>query len=227
VNEADLRLLKLLSQVEHRDPDLLDPLYERHAIIRSASGDTLIQAIRLDGSNTLASTLRGGVGVGYDVIVRDVARRLKLAVHDDSPEVPLERAVLDAVLGRLFDNATPAERAEAFRDLDSHKLAEPLPQGRWVPGSLQVMIHDVGAEEVSYVVQQVVARAVGYGVAREAAKRLASGIGLAVPLLNVAMIGWTIWDLSGPAFRKTMPTVVEVALLRLRCGGERRERVPR
>jgi uncharacterized protein YaaW (UPF0174 family) len=37
----------------------------------------------------------------------------------------------------------------------------------------------------------------------------------AIPLLNVVMVGWVLSDIAGPAFRKTVPTVVEVALLRM------------
>jgi len=221
VNPSDQRLIVLLDRVSAAEAALLDPLYDRHGIIRGGSVETLVRAIRLDGSNTLASTLRGGVGVGYDAVVQGVARRLKLDVSGSPTEVQLERAVLDAVLGRIFDQGTPAWQAEVLGGVQTTSLAEPLRTGRWVPGSLQVMVRDVGSDEVAYVVGQIVARAVGYGAAREAAKRLAGTAGLAVPLVNVAMIGWTVWDLAGPAFRKTMPTVVEVALLRLRFGAER------
>jgi uncharacterized protein YaaW (UPF0174 family) len=39
-------------------------------------------------------------------------------------------------------------------------------------------------------------------------------------VLNVIMVGWTVVDIAGPAFRKTVPTVIEIALLRLEYGSE-------
>ncbi len=223
MNAADQRLVALLERVEAREPRLLDGLYDRHGIIRGGSAATLVRALRLDGSNTLASLVRGE-GIGYDVLVHGVARRLKLDAPEGSDERLLEQAVLDAVLGRLFDTLTPAQRAEALRRAPraaTRDLARPQESPRWVPGQLEIMVRDVGTDEVGYVVQQIVVRALGYGVAREAAKRLAGGVGLAVPLVNVAMIGWTVWDLAGPAFRKTMPSVVEIALLRLQFPARR------
>jgi uncharacterized protein YaaW (UPF0174 family) len=35
------------------------------------------------------------------------------------------------------------------------------------------------------------------------------------------MIVWTVVDIAGPAFRKTVPTAIEIALLRLEYGEER------
>lgn len=32
------------------------------------------------------------------------------------------------------------------------------------------------------------------------------------------MVGWTIVDLAGPAFRRTVPTAIDIAVLRLEFG---------
>jgi len=43
-------------------------------------------------------------------------------------------------------------------------------------------------------------------------------LGAVLPFLNVALAGIALAGLAGPAFRKTIPTVVEIALLRMNVG---------
>lgn len=224
---SDKRLVRLFERIARQDPERLAPLYSRHRLDPARSPDTLVREIRLDGSNSWASILRGFEGVSYDQVVAGVARQLKLASAGVDDEVVQERAVLEAVLGRFFETVPDEQREILLHEVGETQLARPLRESRWVPGSLEIMARDVGAPELALLLQQVVLRGVGYGLARVAAKRAVGVTGLAVPLLNVAMLGWTAWDLAGPAFRKTVPTVVEIALLRLAFGVDQLTAAPR
>jgi uncharacterized protein YaaW (UPF0174 family) len=215
LNDSDRRLCALLSRVQTQAPDRLASVFARHGKAPEDGVAELAREIRLDGSNTLASVLRGWQGISYDAMVLDVAHKLKLEADLQRGEVPVERAVLEAVLGRFFDTVSPDQTEDMLKAVGETQLGRPLREGRWVPGSLEVMVRDVGAPEVALLLQQIALRSLGYGLARETVKRVAGTAGLAIPLLNVAMIGWTVVDLAGPAFRKTVPTVIEVSILRL------------
>ena len=52
-----------------------------------------------------------------------------------------------------------------------------------------------------------------------AAKKSAQLAGYAVPGLNIFMGLLTLNDIAGPAYRKTVPTVIELALLRMLHSG--------
>ena len=45
-----------------------------------------------------------------------------------------------------------------------------------------------------------------------------SDLTLAIPVVNVAMTAGLAVSVAGPAYRKTVPTVLDVALLRLEYG---------
>ncbi|MGH8068137.1 MAG: hypothetical protein ACRERE_23475 [Candidatus Entotheonellia bacterium] len=215
------RLVDLLRQVP---AERLRSLYARHGVDPAAGPGELVREICLDGANTIASLFRGRKGVPYIDLVRDVAE--KMGVKDDifirRNERKIELAVLESVIRQYLAKATEAEREEIHRILkevaqDHQEVWRHFLIGG---GALTMLLAQLGPKVVTEVVQRIVASIIGRQLTLGALKGGAGIVGLAVPLLNVAMIGWTIVDLAGPAFRKTIPTVIEIALLRLEFEGQ-------
>jgi len=208
------RLMALLAAAPAED---LASLYRRHGVEEEAGPMTLAQQICLDGSNTIASLFRGWEGVPYLEVARDVARKLEVDAEIIASED--ERVIEQAVLGKVIERyiksrADAAERAEIKRILTSAGI-DALEYKRAVStGTLAVVIAVLRQEIVAKIVQGIVARA-GVRAASGSAARL---VGLAVPLLNLVLAAWTVFDLSGPAFRKTVPSIIEVALIRIEQG---------
>ena len=119
---ANDRLLALLYVVQRRAPERLEPLFDRHGLDPEDGVSELVEEIKLDGANTIASAFRRGRGVGYDVVVRDVARKLKLKLKKAAPEVDLERRVLDAVMERYIGGASAAQRVQIEDELRGAKM---------------------------------------------------------------------------------------------------------
>jgi uncharacterized protein YaaW (UPF0174 family) len=225
---ANDRLIGLLLRVQARAPQRLRPLFDRHGIDPEDGIAELVEEIRLDGANSIASMFRGRRGVDYDVVVRDVARKLKLRPGNEDAEALLERQVLDAVMERYLQKASDEERAiiedelrEALRGAkrDASELGKILRRGAWAAGSLGALVNAVGEQAVAAVVKRIVLATAGRAAAGQAARQAAMVASYAIPLLNVVMVGWVLADIAGPAFRKTVPTVVEIALLRMEYAG--------
>jgi len=224
VKAANDRLIGVLLQVQRASPERLAALFDRHGIDPEDGIAELVAEIRLDGANSIASMFRGGHGVDYDKVVRDVARKLKLKVGKQETEAVTEGRVLDAVLERYLQKASDEERAVIEEELrgalkaakrDASELGSILKHGAWAAGSLAALVNAVGEQAVAAVVKRIVLATVGRAAAGTAARKAALVASYAIPLLNVVMVGWVLADIAGPAFRKTVPTVVEVALLRM------------
>jgi uncharacterized protein YaaW (UPF0174 family) len=214
--ESNARLLSLLGNA----PKVrLQSLYNRHSVDPADGIEELVEEICLDGSNTIASLIRGIQGVPYLEIAHDVANKLAVKYNENQKEDAIEYNILGKMLQEFLKNASPEQRAEVDKILDEvgRKYKDKIWKGM-SKGALALLINTVGKKVVARVVQRIV---VGIAVrqgAKEAGKRAAQFAGYAVPFLNVVMIAWTMVDIAGPAFRKTVPTVIEIALLRLEFG---------
>lgn len=205
--------------------DRTKPIYQRHDVEKSKGVDGLIDEICLDGANTIASIFRGWEGVDYGEIVGDVAEQLGIDTGKRSPR-KLELAILEVIIQKYLENASPEEREKIAEVLgkagaDFERFGAAAAKGAFAAGALALLIKEIGQKVVAQVVGKIMLRIAGRQAAKEAGKRAAQFAGLAIPVLNVVMIGWTIVDIAGPAFRKTVPTVIEIALLRLEYESEK------
>jgi uncharacterized protein YaaW (UPF0174 family) len=204
-------------------PESLLPIYERHGIDPSEKEKALLEDVCLDGANSIASIFRGWEGVDYDEIVTDVAEELGIQALDRTPR-QLELAILEFIISKYLENATPEERSDIAALLkkaggEFNDRGEIL-KGIFAKGALALLIRSVGEKVVGQVVGKIMIKIGGRQVAKQAGKQAARMAGMAIPVLNVIMVGWTVVDIAGPAFRKTVPTVIEIALLRLEYGSE-------
>ena len=219
--DSDIRLFELLSSLSLDDP-VLATLCKRHGIASWEGRATLVREITRDGSNTIVSLLMGQPENSYLDVVRSVAVKLKVNAGHGDDETPIERKCLESVINRYLQTAPEEERQSIMRiiietgdEFHVDEWSRRLKSGALRLGTLTLLIRQIGARATAQIVNRIVSGIVSRQVAKEASRRAAGLAGFAVPLLNIAMIGWTVWDLAGPAYRKTIPTVLEIALLRL------------
>jgi len=219
------RLSKLLKKCPQYE---IDPLYEllRDKITGGAQDvDELIEDFRKWGSNTLVTWLiRFGNGVSYQEIAQDVARFLKADVSSCKDESDYETAVLAKVIEKYLEKASPKARERVNEILDqARKGAGAL--GKHVHGgvaagglALSTLLTILGREAAKRVMREIVKYVLTRVAARQAAQqgvKIAARVaGLAIPLINIAFAIWLAIDIAGPAYRKTVPAVIRIALLR-------------
>ncbi|KJS32335.1 MAG: hypothetical protein VR64_07395 [Desulfatitalea sp. BRH_c12] len=219
ITDANANLIALLKN-SAIPPEQLKPIYDRHGVDIEEGAQVLVKEICLDGSNTLASILRGRKGVAYDAVVRDVAQKLEVPCDENESETSLELKILEKLISRFLEKATPKQRAdiEAVLIEGSSVDGKSIGAGAMADGDLIGLVNQLGAKATADMVNKIVTMIITGQAVRQSIKQSLSLAGFAVSLLNTALVGWTLIELAGPAFRKTLPTVVEIARLRLEYG---------
>lgn len=195
--------------------------------------DDIAAEIQKFGANTpWSQTFRNGRGKKYRKILGSVAKRcgIKSCFWHETAE--LEKRVLVAVITKAYEGMAQEERQEMLENLQIHKL--PGISGPLAAGTLQAAIQAAGFApyKLAVIVANSTANSVlGHGLAFATNAGLTKGLAL-----FAGPIGWAldaIWGgiiVAGPAYRVSIPCVVQVALIRqsmLRRQRARRSRILR
>jgi len=174
------------------------------------------------GGDTVASIFRGGHGVIYWEILKDVCGHMKVEIRDGEELSVVEGRVLIKVLESSLEKMTEEQRTEFVRS-----AAALFADGKFNPASATpaaiLAALQAGIAMGGFAAFQIAA------IAANAVSNFVLGRGLAfaanaglMRLLGVVAgpIGWVISGIlsvplaSGPAFRVTVPAVIYVAYLR-------------
>lgn len=189
--------------------------------IASASNiKSLWESLSYNGSNDLAWILRGGTGVSYAEILRDVCEKQKVkSILDGDDEAAIlgnEQLLIEKLFTDIWDKMSEEERAILINEMDLNVGAMPL-HGMALPAILAAAkLGGFATYQLTLIVANTVARALfGSGLAFATNTALMRGLGAFLgPIGWFASGAWMIIDIAGPAYRKTLPSVVIVAALR-------------
>lgn len=159
--------------------------------------------------------------VEYDEIVRDVAEHLKVK-HEKTTSTPeLEDGILKVLLISALEKTTRDEREAILKDLnvaDAHELAK---------RGIEAIAAAIAAVTLTKVLGFQLSRTVASATLQALAGRalvVTTASAVARPVLSLAgPIGWALtgaWalaDMASPAYRVTVPCVVQVAYMRRKC----------
>lgn len=176
----------------------------------------IVEELQRYGANTVMTFLRRGNGVSYHTILRDVAKKLKVSYNKHTNDEALERYILQ----KMFDDVVNKMSEEELRALaESMKIRLCVGYSKQaIIAVLQAAIRRGGFQSYIWIV--VAANAIskallgrGLSLAANAmltrlAYMFASPMGI---ILNVL---WTGIDIAGPAYRVTIPAVIQIAYLR-------------
>lgn len=183
--------------------------------INDASRALIAEELQRFGGNSLFNLIRGGAGVTYREILIDVASHVKAEVGRNSTCAEIELSVLEAVLKQSLAKMTEPEIAELFKEFGSTYAAG---SGPAVAAALiaAAKLSGFGIYKFSAVVANAVAKAIlGRGLAFGAAAGLMRGISVLTGPVGWAITAiWTIFDLGSPAYRVTVPCVIQIAYMR-------------
>lgn len=211
-------LSSLLKRLQSLDRHRLDPIYVRHGLTSADGVDALAREICMAGSNTFASVFRGWEPVSYREVVVDVAEKLDVVVREADSLEAIEHKLLAKVAEKYWSTLTEDERRDINARLGALQNELNFDAIRLILESGGVIAGVILRRAITVAMTEVIAKVLLRFAAGQAAKRAAAIAGAVVPGLNVLLGAWTVVDLAGPALRKTMPTVIELALLRLELG---------
>lgn len=200
--------------------------YRKHAPNHQLYVNEIAAEIQRYGANDIASLFRGGKGVRYSEIVKDVANKLGVT-HWSQKTAKLEAEIVKKILCDAYAEIMPEQRAEIMRSLRVRNL-----NGAGGPIGL-VAFHSAvsaagfSAYQLTVIVANGMAQALlGHGLGFTTNWMLVKGVSLLAGLPGLAFAALLATNMmAGPAYRVTIPCVVQVALIRETLQIQRRRRM--
>lgn len=175
--------------------------------------DELVARIRYNGSNTIAHLL--GRDAEYLDIVRNVADKMNVPWAPEEDEEAVEKRILGAIFARAWQQMSPSERAPVEKLFTEQGLETERVSRLLVEGTIVDFM-----PTISYLVTWNIARIIAVAAARQAGAEalgglVAGGVNMLLGPLGI-ILGVVVVsvDLAGPAYRKIIPTVLQIAYLR-------------
>ncbi|CAM6915504.1 MULTISPECIES: hypothetical protein [Enterobacteriaceae] len=161
----------------------------------------LVRELQHFGGNTFVNLFRRN-GVNYSEIVDDVASHLKMKVPATTSVEEKEALIIDCVFTSSWKKMSDDERSQILRDMGINgSVSMDIPV--WQRAAL---VANSLAQTTAGKVLPLIA---GLGIGRVLGV-LTGPVGLAITGL------YTAYDISNPAFRVTLPCVVQIAWIRLK-----------
>jgi uncharacterized protein YaaW (UPF0174 family) len=174
--------------------------------------------IQTFGANTFSTIIRGGKGVLYREVLTDACDKMKVNYNKKSSISQIEVNMLMKILTDSLNDMSPQELKEAVEMLN-------LPTGNnytkeAVLIAMQIAIKQSGffAYRAAVIIANAVAKAlIGRGLTFATNAMLTRAISVFAGPVGWVIAGlWTLFDVAGPAYRITIPAVIQVAYMRLK-----------
>ncbi|MYM71623.1 hypothetical protein GTP56_05355 [Duganella sp. FT134W] len=189
--------------------------------IRSFGGNTLTNVYREVRSNVSFGSLLDKVlpavdtSISYDEIVKDVASHLKVPYGKSDDVLIVEDGILRKILRDSLEKMSPEERATVLKELNVTDL------GLLGPAASAALIAagragGFATYKLALVVANAVSKAIlGRGLPLVVNAAAARTIGIVLGPIGWVVTGvWTLADMASPAYRVTVPCVVQISYMR-------------
>lgn len=174
----------------------------------------LVDEFRRFGGNSFANFFRRN-GPEHSEILRDVARRNKVSFNKHNSDEQIEQYLLQKLFDDSINGASNDELKEMMKELGypttnfTRQAAIATLMTAWKAGGFQSYILLVSV--VNAVMKFLIGRGLSFA-ANAAMTRMASIMLGPVGWVLTAL--WTIIDIAGPAYRVTIPAVIQIAYIR-------------
>ncbi|WP_333676650.1 ubiquinol-cytochrome C chaperone family protein [Dyella sp.] len=183
-----------------------------------ADRELIDKEIRAFGGNSIVNLFRGGEGIKYGELVSDVGTHLKVNFAKKAPAANIEVAILQKIFTDSVARMSEVERKQVLAELNVGELAGAGPaQLATAIGASRLA--GFATYRMAVIVANGISKALlGKGLTLAANAGLTRVIALATGPIGWVITGlWTIADLASPAYRVTVPCVIQVAYMRLKA----------
>ena len=169
------------------------------------------------GGNTFANILRGH-GVPYRTILVDVCKKMKVSFNKNSSVEVIEGCLLQHVLIKTMEEMSDEDMRNLLAELKI-KTTGFGKQAMMAAVQSAIRFGGFASYKIAVIVANAVARALlGRGLSFAANAALTRWIGVfAGPIGWAVTIAWTALDIAGPAYRVTIPSVIQIAYMRVKA----------
>ncbi len=193
--------------------------------LRNAVNDIILE-LQCYGADTIASAVREifgkHPGVPYREILIDVCDKKKVNYNKSSSTERIEYHLIQSIIEETLQKASDEELLgiadELGVSLTGEESRDQVIDIILQKSTSQTLYNKMTEIVYSAVVPGAVAGIAGIAGAQVALVAARVGlprlVGLALPAINAIMWGWLIKDLSGPAYRITVPAVIMIIYFR-------------
>lgn len=170
------------------------------------------------GGNTFANIFRGGVGASYDSILRDVCKKIKVRI----PSCSSVEEIKVALLTKYCEETIGCMDIELLRELSLEIGVKPQSYNKQVVAAAILLALRKGGGKIlgpviPYIGVNITRILIGRGVYFATAGVLGrAAAALTGPVGWALTAGWLAYDIASPAYRVTVPAVIQVACMRLK-----------
>lgn len=170
------------------------------------------------GGNTFANFLRAGNGASYDSILRDVCKKMKVRIPSCSSVEEIEVALLT----KYCKETIGCMDIELLRELSLEIGVKTQSYNKQVVAAAILLALRKGggkvlAPVIYYIGSNITRILIGRGVYLATAGVLGRAAALLTgPIGWVLTAGWFAYDIASPAYRVTIPAVIQVACMRMK-----------
>lgn len=190
--------------------------YKKYNPSHSMYWKEIAAEIQCFGANSLVTLIRGGKGVLYKEVLCDVCDKMKVNYNKDSNVERIENALLSKVLEDALEKMSSDEIKQLATEIGIKNTQNITKQA--LLGSFQI-IFKMGRFK-SYQLTVIIVNAIlkvliGRGLSVAGNAVLTRTLSILTGPIGLAITGlWTAIDIAGPAYRITIPAVIQVAALR-------------
>lgn len=173
------------------------------------------------GGNTIVNVCRRE-GVSYRTILEDVCKKMQVYYSNFDETEVVEKALLQKLCSDVVNKMSEAELREMSESLD---IPTKSPKKYLIVYAIQLAIRRGGilfARIAVYISQLITKIILGRGVMMLGANLLNKAFSLFAGPVGLAItIGWTVYDIASPAYRVTVPCVMQIACMRMQQLGSK------
>lgn len=219
-SDADLEPLVGYLQKKFSESLTFHPSYVEHNPKHSNYTAVIADEIRRMGGNSICNVYRGE-GPGYYEIVCDVADQLKAPYKQGAEISSIENSILNKIFNKALEEMSEEERKKLLDEMRKEGI-----NVGGITTSTMVAVFEAGgfySYQLAVIIANQVAHLVlGHGLSFAANATLTKSLSIIAGPIGWAVCAlWSTIDISGPAYSVTIPSVVQVATLRMKVNQKR------
>lgn len=190
--------------------------YKRHYPNHAEYWEEVAGELQRYGSNTLVTLIRGGKGVEYKEILCDVCDKLKVNYNKKSSVTIIEQNLVIKIIEDAFQKMTPEEVREIAEEIGFNNVSALTKDAALAAFIAAFRAGGFKSYQIMFIVINTTLKAlIGRGLPFAWAAVVAKTTKVLVGPIGWVITGvWTAFDIASPAYRVTIPAVMQIAALR-------------